>query len=303
MGKGCTRNEGMFIAFSGLRGAICISLGLSFSLAALAGLTKTSAYEGQRLVFYVGAIAALTLVFNATFAESALHILGLSENTVTSQSIQVMRHYTKKRLIEASTSSWLEVPMIHRKIIITRCPLLKEVDIACDKNEKFFRDNFLNPNSRQNANNYSNTINGNNNTNEKSSHHVLGTRRGSHSDPPIPQPSTTTAAAASGMTSSTIESELNSIMSQKLKAHEANVLHSNILKQAQEYRDSHPCVCADAALMDSVRSAFLECVRSYYWSRVHKAIIDRHSYIARTLIASVDLGLETTDTPGLQVSE
>ena len=46
-------------------------------------------------------------------------------------------------------------------------------------------------------------------------------------------------------------------------------------------------------MMENVRSAFLECVRSYYWSRVQKGILDRYSYVTRTLIASVDLGLES----------
>ena len=107
MGKGCTVNEAMFIAFSGLRGAICISLGLSFSLASQSNLTKISPNEGQRLVFYVGAIAALTLIFNAAFAEYVLYVLGLSENTIASPSIEVMRYYTKKRLIEGKQVSYL----------------------------------------------------------------------------------------------------------------------------------------------------------------------------------------------------
>ena len=227
-------------------------------------------------------------------------------------------------------------------MIITKCQLLNEVDIACERNEKFFRENFLNTSTRttvQNPiNNNNNNINladktnSNNNMSERSYSNTNLTKRNIHTSrestaasylqlrqssniqpsnnniqlqPPSPQnpysaPLPTTPSEPITSTS-TMETELNNIMLQKLKAHEANALHANILKQATDFRYANSHLRTDSALMENVRNAFLECVRSYYWTRVHKAIIDRHSFVARTLIASVDLGLETTHTPGLQV--
>ncbi|CAK9251174.1 unnamed protein product [Sphagnum jensenii] len=52
--------------------------------------------------------------------------------------------------------------------------------------------------------------------------------------------------------------------------------------------------------MASTRNAFLECVRGYYWSKVYRGLLTRHSTVTRVLLGSVDLGLETVGTPGLQ---
>jgi NhaP-type Na+/H+ or K+/H+ antiporter len=54
LGRGCSVREAVFIAFSGLRGAFSVSLGLTFSLLCEAGLTRVSSEEGNRLFFYVG---------------------------------------------------------------------------------------------------------------------------------------------------------------------------------------------------------------------------------------------------------
>ena len=128
-----------------------------------------------------------------------------------------------------------------------------------------------------------------------------------------------------------------------------NIAHTNkhnyVLVRSATYISKHPVEVIDEQLMDSVRGAFLECVRAYYWTRVQKGlcrrlkidiciflyyitcmiysfisnhlfmymyvlvllivdagILSRHSFVTRTLTASIDLGLETTNTPGLQVS-
>ena len=290
LGKPCTVNEALFIAFSGLRGAICICLGLSFCLAAQAGETKVSAFEGQRMVFYIGAIAALTLIFNATFAEFVLQVLNLSENTFATPCIEVMRQYTKKRLIESSTPLWLEIPIIHRKIIVTKCQLLKEVDTACEKIGKISRNHSVNQDPTTSTTNM-NTVR------SRSSSQTIPPQRERKSL--VLVPNVKSKLSGNNLTNPIQESEVFKMA----KAQEITDLHENTLKLAQAVFVNRPFDCEpNSEMMENVRSAFLECVRSYYWTRVHKAIIERHSYVTRTLIASVDLGLETTNTPGLQVS-
>lgn len=53
-------------------------------------------------------------------------------------------------------------------------------------------------------------------------------------------------------------------------------------------------------MLDATRRAFLEIVRMSYWNQVNSGKLPRKSTAARILLNSVDVALETTDTPGLQ---
>ena len=247
LGRGCNIKEAMFIAFSGLRGAIAVSLALSFRLECANGSTWLSADEGNRFFFYVGGIAAWTLIINATFAEYVLVILKISEDVAIPQkSIEIMREYTKKRLAKAVMPEWLLIPQEHQEMLIRKCKLLKLLD-------EYVPD-------------------------QKSKRDV--------EERPV-----------------SVKSALRtSLHTSKVKQAAQSTKHKNVLARSRAYTVQNPSENIDEELMDSVRSAFLECVRSYYWTRVQKGILSRHSYVTRTLTASIDLGLETTNTPGLQVS-
>jgi hypothetical protein len=78
MGQKCNVSEAAFMTWAGLRGA------LGMSLALIIKENKNGNIEGMeadRLFFYVGGIATLTLVINATSTKQMLYILGILTNS------------------------------------------------------------------------------------------------------------------------------------------------------------------------------------------------------------------------------
>ena len=140
-----------------LRGAISVALALSFTLEAEQGQTNLSSFEAERLFFYVGIVAALTLLINGTMAEFVLQLLNLSEDNISTPSLEVMKQNTKRRLMESVYLQWLEVPELHKKIVLTRCQFFNELDEFCTS---------IGVNTHTNQNN-NNQNNGNSTDNNK----------------------------------------------------------------------------------------------------------------------------------------
>ena len=65
------------MSWAGLRGALGMALAL---LVKNSKSLNISDAEASRLFFYVGGIAALTLIINATFAKNMLNWLGLLDS-------------------------------------------------------------------------------------------------------------------------------------------------------------------------------------------------------------------------------
>jgi NhaP-type Na+/H+ or K+/H+ antiporter len=75
IGVKCSRNDAVFMAFSGLRGALAVALALE-----LKENTNVVENDADEFYFFVCVIAALTLLLNGTAAESVLQYLGLVED-------------------------------------------------------------------------------------------------------------------------------------------------------------------------------------------------------------------------------
>ena len=74
-GHGCGLNDAIFMSWSGLRGALGITLALVVeSEREQLGL---SSRDANRFFFYVGGLATLTLLINGVFAAPMLSLLGL----------------------------------------------------------------------------------------------------------------------------------------------------------------------------------------------------------------------------------
>ena len=75
IGLKCSRNDAIFMAFSGLRGALAIALALE-----LKSNSSVTSSDGQEFYLFVCVIAALTLLINGSLAEYVLKSLGLVED-------------------------------------------------------------------------------------------------------------------------------------------------------------------------------------------------------------------------------
>jgi hypothetical protein len=91
IGHRCTRNEAIFMSWTGLRGAVGMALALIVEKTAPNDLDA----ETSRLFFYVGGIATLTLVINGTTAKPLLFKLGLL-TTNSAEKMMVTNQIEKK---------------------------------------------------------------------------------------------------------------------------------------------------------------------------------------------------------------
>jgi NhaP-type Na+/H+ or K+/H+ antiporter len=88
-------SEYIFLTWGRLRGAVGIALALVVEQNAMSGNSIVSEINGHRVFLIVGGVAGLTLILNATSAQSLMYALGLVEET--SEEIRIMQHYARKR--------------------------------------------------------------------------------------------------------------------------------------------------------------------------------------------------------------
>jgi NhaP-type Na+/H+ or K+/H+ antiporter len=112
VGVGCSMKDCHFMAWTGFRGAVAIALSL---------IVQHDSYEQwipredrDRIFFYVGGIAALTLLINATTAQAILELAGLHHSTNPDKPL-VIKQITD-RLIERLL---LDVSLIQKSLKIT----------------------------------------------------------------------------------------------------------------------------------------------------------------------------------------
>ena len=107
-------NEAIFVSWAGLRGALSMALALIVENSSTSNSDSSgnsvSSKETSRLLFYVGGIAALTLIINATTAKAVLTYFKLiDDNTIEKQLVvgQIKRRLRKKmnKLIEKMTTT------------------------------------------------------------------------------------------------------------------------------------------------------------------------------------------------------
>jgi len=80
-GYGMSVREAAFVSWSGVRGAICITLALVVNRSTATNYLTVSAENGNQVFFVVGGVAALTLLVNGTGSKAVLLALGLVKRT------------------------------------------------------------------------------------------------------------------------------------------------------------------------------------------------------------------------------
>ena len=76
-----------------MRGAVGMTLAVVIEQSAKQAIIDVSQEEGSRMLFIAGGVIALTLIINATGAQSILYSLGLIDDN--SEEIRVMQHYVR----------------------------------------------------------------------------------------------------------------------------------------------------------------------------------------------------------------
>ncbi|CAE7384973.1 NHX7 [Symbiodinium natans] len=90
------------ITWGGLRGAVGLSLAIQVATNRAGGVISPE--DGQRVLFYVGGVAALTLVINATTSPFLVGALGITRWEHAKQNMMLLLH---KRLKALSRGYWM----------------------------------------------------------------------------------------------------------------------------------------------------------------------------------------------------
>lgn len=136
MGQKCTVSEAGFMSWAGLRGA------LGMSLALIVKENHNGHIDGMkadRLFFYVGGIAALTLIINATFTKQMLYILGILRNESNrdidknrNMVIDLMKKGLRRKMRIKLASLLEEAPTASGPVVASYIGLLVEEEIEMD---------------------------------------------------------------------------------------------------------------------------------------------------------------------------
>ena len=119
IGQKCTVSEAGFMTWAGLRGALGMSLAL---IVKENNNGRIEGMEADRLFFYVGGVAALTLIVNATFSKQMLYILGILSNDANNRDTDIDKN--KQMVIDLIKVG------LRRKMRIKLASLLEEVPTA-----------------------------------------------------------------------------------------------------------------------------------------------------------------------------
>ena len=275
IGHKCTRNEAIFMSWAGLRGA----LGMALALIVSKNGPKDLEDETSRLFFYVGGIAAMTLILNATTSKALLYWLGLL-TTNSAEKMLVTNQIKKKlrkKMDKVVTEMTKEFSFTEKDLEEVRlsCSLLQEVNMDAlyrdtERMSTLLADNIRNLNS--------NRISRDHNSYRKGS-----TASSLHNEDTAKQGKRKLSRALSVSLSAHALNQLNT-QSNNLRLQRM----SRLLSTGQ--RPNQNMVINE--LLGYVRSIFLEIVRVKYWHFIEIGKLPRLSFSAQFLLYTIEVGLD-----------
>lgn len=283
IGHRCTRNEAVFMGWAGLRGALAMALALIVEKERDGEDVED---QSSRLFFYVGGIAALTLLINATTAQWVLHKLKLVEENLEQDIIMTqIRKRLRRKINRVVDQMKTELKPEELEEVRASCSLLRD-DI------EDYRDTDVSDTSNFNhilaaaaaafgpsTQHQHDSLLGDDDHDEKAS------QKSGRSSGRI---------SFSGRPRSRTKSE---DVREKRWGTRANSVHQ-VLTMSRS-RDANGAIIKE--LLAYVRTIFLEIVRVKYWHDIEAGKLPRLSHSAQFLLFSIDVGLDSVNgLTGLQ---
>lgn len=266
IGHRCTMQEAVFMSWAGLRGALCMALALIVEKYCPEDISG----ETSRLFFFVGGIAAMTLVINATTAKAVLYKLGLlstnsaEKELVTNQIKKKLRRKLDKIVDQmakdfAFTSEDLDT-------VRQACTLLHGVDMDAlyrdtERMSSLLADATLQQPSPLSGSQQS-SISGLRKHLRNESFGNNAVRRQSHSAQRY-----------------TDQARINHISRLLSRSHVCSNVHDTSLVFSRD-------------LLHYIRAIFLEIVRVKYWHYIELGKLPRLSHSAQFLLYTIEVGLD-----------
>jgi NhaP-type Na+/H+ or K+/H+ antiporter len=308
----CTVKEAVFIAWAGLRGALSIALAMivenNTSL-------DVSSKETSRMLFYVGGIAALSLLLNATLARKVLDYFELIDDCTIEKELVMtaIKKRLRKRMNKVLEQVAGDLPPEELDEVRMSCSLLKgehaEHDIYGHNREQTFLSspNRLFLQSPRNSIRVASQSSIDIPTSLMPAYHPVSLSE------PNNKPSTPSVAERVGLdffrpgstnmpTTAAGAVRSHSIFATSQNASRFDQLHSrlaDVSRLLSQDRGAYAVLSPD--LLAYVRGIFLEIVRVKYWQHIDRGKLPRLSHSAQYLLYSVDVGLdEVRNIDGLQ---
>jgi NhaP-type Na+/H+ or K+/H+ antiporter len=272
----CTVKEAVFMSWAGLRGALSMALALIVENTRGSSLDEA---ESSRFFFYIGGMAALTLLINATFARTVLDYLQLEDDNAVEKELVVSQ--IKKRLKKKMERVLTEMA----KDLNMGAEDLEQVRLSCSLLTSFGMDDL-----------YRDTEGGGGvaSTAATSLAAAFGglqlpgspTRLASEASASYRSRSKSNATQDSG----SVEPEGRRRLKSAAERRQSRVVHaSRLLSMA--HRGLGAVIIPD--LLAYVRAIFLEIVRVRYWHLIEAGKLPRLSHSAQFLLYSIDVALDS----------
>lgn len=273
IGHRCTINEAIFMSWAGLRGA----LGMALALLVRNNSPDDISTETSRLFFFVGGIAALTLVINAPTSKTLLFSLGLLSND-SAEKLLVTGQIKKKlqsrmnKVIDQMAQEFSLTPDDLEEVRMS-CTLLQNVNM----DNLNFRDTERMSTLLADAN-----------------REVIVERR---------QSGSITGAhnrRSNSRTMSSISNKIKLSLGHSAQDHQ-NVSNNQRLQRmsrmlSSSNRNNQSNSILNHELLVYIRSIFLEILRVKYWQFIESGKLPRLSFSAQFLLYSVDVSLDEVNS-------
>ena len=299
IGHKCTSNEAVFISFGGLRGALGMALALVVENADKSDTLPSA--EASRVFFYVGGIAALYLLINATTATWVLDKLGLVNTDSIEKELVIGQ--IKKRLkrkvnkIVDDLEKQLKLSPEDTMDVRMSCSLLRDLDL-----EDLYRDTEFDQSRASGL--FRSVFSGLTKEQKKVDDLQIRDSVGGNGNQSgsVSQSTTSGGAIIEKMRQSTSRQSRNNSTSRTRLVSESRAARLSTVSRmlSMSTRGGHGAIIP--ALLAYVRTIFLEIVRVKYWNLIEAGKLPRQSHSASFLLYSVDVGLDdvTDATMGLK---
>eukprot|EP01039_Chlorochromonas_danica_P001214 gene1214-1324_t len=275
IGHRCTVKEAVFMSWAGLRGA----LGMALALIVENTLPNDIKDETSRLFFFVGGIAALTLLLNATTAKGLLVHLGLlntdspEKALVTAQIKRKLQRKTDKFIQEMSKD--FQFANVDVEEVRMSCTLLNDMNIPGLMRETECATDLL------------------------AAAMIISPQSSGQASVPNPL---IKGAEEQLKGSFSFGSRRRASMGSRDQSHRSNRFSSSMAaaqkmnRLLSQSRAPNSLIMVD--LLHYVRSIFLEIVRVKYWQFIESGKLPRQSFSAQFLLYTIDVGLDEIQLEG-----
>lgn len=294
IGHGCSPLEAVFMSWAGLRGA----LGMALALIVKNDGPEDISDELNKLFFYVGGIAALTLVVNAITAKGLLFSLGLLTTNSAEKMLvtnQIKRKLKRKmdKVVSEMTKEFSFTDKDLEEVRLS-CTLLQDVNmdylyrdtermsamIADSIRQKYVSEVTSDlPETARPTSSFSSQSGGKKVTVQES-HAMRDERADSKASNPSKQ-SFSRVLSSVGITANPQASETADARLRRM---------SHLLSLGSRPRSA--AALLDYDLLMYIRSIFLEIVRVKYWHFIEIGKLPRLSFSAQYLFYSIEVGLD-----------